>query len=142
MEECRVAFDFGGALALDVGVASGSIELMAGISIGITRVSGGEQIELEGHVRLHGEVQALGIVSISITLELSLKYLRKPGPPVLEIVTGRAKLELKIQILFICIPISVEIEKSFGGSPSDPTFADQFAPGDWTEYADAFAPVV
>lgn len=139
VELVEIALEFGGMLALDVGVASGSIKAVAGIYIKLEKQGGGDRVELSGYLKLHGQLQVLGIVSVSILLDLSFQYLRKPGPPALEIVTGRAKCELKVTIVFFTISVGFEVEKSFGGNPADPTVADQFTLPDWQEYAAAFA---
>ena len=58
-EKCRVleaAFEFGACVALDFGVASGSIECMAGIYF---RIEDGDAT-LTGYFRLRGEVDVLG----------------------------------------------------------------------------------
>lgn len=141
IEELNIGFTFAGQLALDVGVASGSISATAGIYLLLRETPPPSRLELEGFLKLLGQVQVLGIVAVSITLYLAFQYLRKGGPPVLEILTGRAKLTLSIQIFFFSISVSVDVEKSIGGNPADPTFAQAISASDWAEYAAAFAPV-
>jgi hypothetical protein len=141
VELVEIAFEFGGMLALDVGVASGSIKAVAGIYLKLEKQMAGDRVELTGYLKLTGQLSVLGIVSVSILLDLSFQYLHKPRPnlPALDIVTGRAKCEIKVTIVFFTISVGFEVEKSFGGNPADPTVADQFSLPDWQEYAAAFA---
>lgn len=140
IELVEIAFEFGGMLALDVGIASGSIKAVAGIYLKVEKQQGSDRVELSGYLKLTGQLQVLGLVSVSILLDLSFQYLRKPALPApLDIVTGRAKCEIKVTIVFFTIAVGFEVEKSFGGNPADPTVADQFSLPDWQEYAAAFA---
>lgn len=140
-KECKIleaAFEFGAAAAIDFGVASGSIEVMAGIYF---RLETGNS-ELTGYFRLRGEVDVLGLISASIELYLELSY---------EIDTktarGRAELTIEIEIAFFSTSVTIECEKKFKGSDQDPTFAEVMGPdagGDvavspWAVYCDAFA---
>ena len=53
---------------------------------------------------------------------------------------GRATLTVKVEIVFFSTSVEVTVEKAFGGSSGDPTFAQLFAaPEPWREYAGAFA---
>ena len=57
-------------LAVDFGVASGSISAMIGIYIRLE----GDKGSLTGYFRLRGEVDVLGLISASIELYLELTY--------------------------------------------------------------------
>jgi hypothetical protein len=139
MESLEIGFEFGGKLALDVGVAAGSVEAMAGIYLKIEKTPPGDTVTLEGFLKIHGHVSVLGIVSVDIEIYLSFQYMHKP--PDKNIVTGKAKATLKVSVLFFSISVSFEVEKSFGGNPADPTFADAISTSDWAKYVDAFAAV-
>jgi hypothetical protein len=140
-EECKIleaAFEFGACASIDFGVASGSIEVMAGIYF---RLQKGNS-ELTGYFRLRGEVDVLGLISASLELYLELSY---------EIDTktarGRAELTIEVEVLMFSTSVTIECEKKFQGSDQDPTFVEVMgpAPGDpvdvspWSDYCLAFA---
>jgi hypothetical protein len=138
-EKCRVleaAFEFGAAVALDFGVASGSIECMAGVYF---RIEDGDAT-LTGYFRLRGEVDVLGLISASIELYLELTYEFSSGKAV-----GRATLTIEVEILFLSFSVQISCEKKFKGSNDDPSFVEIMGPppqgGDrpWDEYCRAFA---
>ena len=133
VREIEAALEFGAALSIDLGVASGSVEIKAGVYLHWLKTS----VELAGYVRLHGELSVLGLISASLTFSLQLAYLKENGHSV---VWGEATLEVEIEILFLSFSVSVKCRKEFGGSDSDPKFID-LIPGQatWTRYCDAFA---
>lgn len=145
-ECCRMleaAFEFGAACALDFGVASGSIECMAGIYFRLeTSADGSDDGELTGYFRLRGEVDVLGLISASLELYLELSYEPPSGKA-----TGRASLTIEVEVLFLSMSVEISCEKKFKGSNQDPTFSEVMGlipPGGrrpWDEYCDAFAAV-
>ena len=132
----EASFEFGASLAMNLGVASGSITVMGGIYFKMQ----GDQATLTGYLRMGGEVQALGLVSISIELYMSLTY--EAGKCV-----GRATITVEIEIVFFTIPIEISVERKLAGSDGDPSFAQLMGPGDdlgpdqdpWADYCKAFA---
>ena len=64
------AIEFGAAISVDFGVASGSVSAMAGLYFKIES----DNVTLAGYFRLRGEVEALGVVSVTIELYLEMKY--------------------------------------------------------------------
>ncbi|WP_404386509.1 hypothetical protein LL946_08025 [Knoellia locipacati] len=144
-DRCRMleaAFEFGAAVALDFGVASGSIECMAGVYFRLeSNPDGTDDGELTGYFRIRGEVDVLGLISASIELYLELAYEPPSGKA-----TGRATLTIEVEVLFLSTSVEISCEKKFTGSNADPTFAEVMGnPGlavrPWDEYCDAFAPV-
>jgi hypothetical protein len=126
----EVMVEFGGVVALDVGVASGAVQIMAGIYIGIK----GEASELTGYVRVGGEVTVLAVVSISIEFMLSLSYL--PGP---KTARGVARVTVSVRIAFISTSVSFSVERSFSAGSKHLSIAEAMTSGDWAAYAGAFA---
>ena len=122
-----------GARHANLGVASGSVEIKAGIYFHWQTAS----VELAGYVRLHGELSVLGLISASLTFNLQLAYLKEGGKSV---VWGEATLEVEIDVLFLSFSVSVMCRREFGGSEGDPKFIelipDQLT---WAEYCQAFA---
>jgi hypothetical protein len=125
----EAAFEFGGALAFDIGVASGGVHVMAGIYYKKT----GHESTLEGYFRLGGSLEILGIITLSIEFYLSLTY-QSNGK-----VFGQATVKVKIEILFFSVGVTLHTERQLKGSAGDPLFAELMAPQDWNEYLAAFA---
>jgi hypothetical protein len=137
VREIEAALEFGAAVAIDLGVASGGVEVKAGIYFHWLETGSGKTVELAGYVRLHGELSILGIISASLTFNLQLSYLKQGSR---SSVWGEATLTIEIEILFFSASVSVACRREFGGSPSDPTFIDLIpAPSVWADYCVAFA---
>lgn len=133
IREIEASLEFGAALAINLGVASGSVEVKAGVYYHWKTQS----VELSGYVRLHGELSVLGLISASLTFLLQLGYTKENKKSV---VWGEAKLEVEIEILFISFSVSVSCRREFGGSPGDPKFIELIPDqGTWTTYCEAFA---
>jgi hypothetical protein len=126
------ALEFGGEFSLSLGVASGGVRIMAGIYFQLT----GTSTDLAGFVDVSGEVSVLGIISISIDLNLTLSFQISNGK---KMVQGRATLTVSIHVLFFSASVQISMEKSFGSDSGDPRIADVLSPADWAEYAAAFA---
>lgn len=106
----EVQIEFGGMWAIDIGVASGSIKLVAGFYFKYTVAEG---IYLEGYIKVQGCVQVLGIVTISILVKLSLSYSSSD-----DVVWGEALLQLKVEILFFEVSVEWMCRKELSGSSS------------------------
>ncbi|MCC7076896.1 MAG: hypothetical protein IT198_07195 [Acidimicrobiia bacterium] len=141
VELLEIQFAFAASLTLDIGVAQGGVDITAGIYLKLAKQGNSENVTIEGFLKMHGQVSVLGIVSVTLDVYLAFQFLHKGGPPERNIVTGRAKCTLKVEIAFFSISVSVDIQQSFGGDPNDPTFAQAISAGAWAEYAAAFAPV-
>jgi len=135
----EAALEFGATAAIDLGVASGSAHIMAGIYFSMQRreIDGVEvdAATLEGYLRLGGELSILGIISVSLEFYLSFRYESAKNAAY-----GRATLTVKIEILFFSMSVEVTVEKRFGGTSGDPLFLEAFTTAVvWDEYAGAFA---
>jgi hypothetical protein len=136
----EAALEAGARISVDFGVASGSISAMIGVYFRIEKLSDTEnRLLLTGYFRLRGEVDVLGLISVSITLSLELTYQAEP----VNKLYGRATLEIEIDLTFFSQTVTVTCERRFAGSNGDPTFFDVMAPeGDyrpWDDYLAAFA---
>jgi len=138
VNEIEAALEFGAGAAIDLGVASGSVEIKAGVYFHwLEPVPDQGSTELSGYVRLHGELSILGIISASLTFNLQLSYLKEGGKSV---VWGEATLTIEIEVLFFSASVEVRCRREFGGSESDPKFIDQIpSQAVWAEYCEAFA---
>ncbi|MEO9139582.1 MAG: hypothetical protein ABI345_11005 [Jatrophihabitans sp.] len=135
-------------LAIDLGVASGSVSISVGVYLRLEAEKG----SLTGYFRIRGEVDVLGIISASITLELSLTYEFSSGKLV-----GKASVDIEVSVFMFSFSVSVSCERRLAGSNNDPTFAEVLGiqpdgtvpiPGAadggvpaWSQYCAAFAEV-
>ena len=126
-------------LSVDLGVASGSVSISVGVYLRLEADKG----LFTAYFRIRGEVDVLGLISASITLELSLTYHFETGKLI-----GRASLVVEIEILFFSASVEISVERKLAGSKGDPTMYQVMPPdpvtgmnADWVEYCGAFAPV-
>jgi len=135
----EASFEFGAAISINLGVASGGVSIMAGVYFRLETEAGQTNAQLTGYFRLRGEVDVLGLISASIELYLELTYETSTGKAV-----GRATLTIEIEIFFLSFSVEVSCEKKFAGANGDPTFAEVMGapPGEprpWETYCLAFA---
>ena len=136
MKALEVSLEFGAAAALDIGVASGEVHIMAGIYFSLQRKEGSSDLAaiLTGFLRLGGSLNVLGLISISVEFNLSFTY-----DGTRDKAYGRATLTVSVHVLFFSTSVELTVERAFGGS-GDPHFIDFFPdPTPWEEYALAFA---
>lgn len=134
----EMALEFGAAIALNLGVASGSVSVMGGVYY----QQAGSKIMVEAYIRMNGTLRVLGLISVSCTFYLSLTYISED-----DVLKGQASLSVRVKIVFFSKTVSVSVERILKGS--DPTFREVFsthpdrileAPvDDWADYAGAFA---
>ncbi len=132
----EASFEFGATAALDIGVASGEVHIMAGIYFAMQRKDPGNVLvaTLTGYLRLGGSMSVLGIVKISVEFVLSFTY-----DGARDKAYGRATLTVQVEILFFSMAVELTVERAFGGS-GDPKFNQLMdTPEAWSEYALAFA---
>jgi hypothetical protein len=148
VELLEASLEFGASISLDIGVASGGVHIMAGIyfKFGHDDNLNVDTCVLTGYLRIGGNVNVLGIVSLSVELYMSFTYENIGGK---DKVIGQATLTLEVHVFIFSATISATVQKHFGNAPGDPTFAQLMPPntGDpnhsaaWTEYCNAFAPM-
>jgi len=130
------SLEFGAALSVRLGVASGSVSVMGGIAF---LVQDGEAM-LTGYLRVRGEVQVLGLISVCVESTLTLSYNSGNGK-----VEGTAEWVFRVKVLFLRKTVKVRFEKRFAGANGDPTFAELMAHEGavgalpWDDYCSAFA---
>ena len=135
----EAALEFGASASIDLGVASGSVHIMAGIYFSMQRREiDGVEVDastLEGYLRMGGELSVLGLISVSLEFYLSFRYESAKNAAY-----GTATLTVKVEVLFFSTSVEITVEKRFGGSSGDPFFLDTFdTPVVWDAYAGAFA---
>ncbi len=140
VQKLEAAFEFGAAIAIDFGVASGGVHVMAGIYFKMEP----EKATLTGYFRLGGNVSVLGLISASIELYMDLTYVFEEGKCI-----GHASLTIEVEVLFLSFSVTISAERKFAGSSGDPSFAALMGPEDgivtvetqyaWREYCQAFS---
>lgn len=134
----EMSLEAGACLSINLGVASGSVSIMVGVYLRLEAEAG----SLTGYFRIRGEVDVLGLISASITLELSLTYQFATGKMV-----GRASITIEVEVFFFSFSVSVSCERRLAGSNGDPTFAEILdvqpdgTSAAWDAYCAAFAEV-
>ena len=92
-----MALEAGACLSINLGVASGSVSIMVGVYLRLEADKG----SLTGYFRIRGEVDVLGLISASITLELSLTYEFDTGKMV-----GRASITIEVEVFFFSFSVT------------------------------------
>jgi hypothetical protein len=139
----EAALEFGAAVSVNLGVASGGVSIMAGIYFRLETQAGQKNAQLTGYFRMRGEVDVLGLISACIELYLSFTYETATGKA-----AGRATITIEVEICFFSFSVSVTCEKKFAGSHGDPSFVEVMglpphpragAVRPWDTYCRAFA---
>jgi len=105
------AFEFGGALAFDLGVASGQGVIMAGIYFSIS----GPNAVLTGYVRAAGRLTVIGLISLTLEFYLGLTYGRRADE---SYTYGEVTVKVGIKIAFFKVKVGVRYYKEFSGDPN------------------------
>ena len=132
----EMSLEAGARLAIDLGIASGSIEMMVGVYLRLE----GDGGSLTGYIRIRGEVDVLGLISASIELLLEMIYDFGTGKLV-----GRATLTIEVEVFMFSFSVSTTVERQLAGSNGDPAFVElmDVAPDAtstrWSEYCTSFA---
>jgi hypothetical protein len=129
VELLEVSLEFGASASLDIGVASGGVEVMAGIYMKVES----ENCALTGYVRMGGELSVLGIITLSLEFYMSLTYESNGNK-----VWGEARLTVEIEILFFSVSVTMSVRREFA-DPEYQKFAVMMAQSDWDQYCEAFA---
>ncbi|MCE7935450.1 MAG: hypothetical protein DYG96_12805 [Chlorobi bacterium CHB2] len=134
LELMEAALEFGVCASMNIGVASGSVSVMAGIYFKMEMKNGEEKISLTGYVRANGELSILGLITISVEFYLGLTW--ESGPP--DRVWGEARVTVKVEILFFSKSFTLTVRKEFV-DPPPPKLKEVIEQPEWMEYRRAFA---
>jgi hypothetical protein len=120
----EAALEFGGFLALNLGVASGSVAVMGGIYYRWERT----EVAFSGYLRITGHMSVLGIVSVTVEFLLTLVYTRSGEGSYAE---GSAQISVRIKIGFFKKTFRLRAHRRFAGSggTGSPNGADALPPG-------------
>jgi type VI protein secretion system component Hcp len=136
LKELEAALEFGATASLDIGVASGSVHMMAGIYFSLQRKDPSNDLEatLAGYLRIGGSLSVLALITVSVEFNLTFAY-AEVGKAY-----GRATLTVQVEVAFFSKSVELTVERTFAGQSGDPKFAELFTtPATWSEYALAFA---
>jgi hypothetical protein len=159
VESFEAQIEFGGDLSIDLGVASGGVHVLAGVYYGMDE----EESELTAHIRMGGELDILGLISVSLEFYLAMSYFGAPRDEL----WGQATLTVEVEVAMFSESVEVTVERRLAGSgddsanlqaaqglhgraaplsvgapgaPLSPTFADLVpTQTDWADYCAAFA---
>jgi hypothetical protein len=127
----EAALEFGAVAAINLFIASGSVQAMVGIYFSNkNRVS-----VLEGYLRLFGSLEILSIVTVSVEFYLRLSYDGKNA-------TGTASLTVMVRVLMFSKSVTLTVTRSISTTDSLlglRSFAQTMTQDQWTEYCKAFA---
>jgi hypothetical protein len=133
VHELAGSLEFGGSFALDIRVASGGIHCRCGIYYAFQRLENGrDEDQLGGYFRMNGSLRLLGIVTASMSLNMSLGYVQGGK------VEGSAGVSMGVDMGLWCVCVEFTVRRRFGGSPT-PFFDDIMDEQDWSDYVEAFA---
>ena len=113
-----------GKLALDFGVASGSLSVRVGLqySMGAPAPGDPDVCTLVAFYRIDGSVGVLGIVSVGVTvyvglgIELPIPIPRSPQDALQVTLHGEARVSVKIKLCFYSKTVGFTVKRSFKGS--------------------------
>jgi len=131
VEIIEASIEFGGAVAIDLGVAAGGVYIMAGVYFKLVLAGKGES-QLTGYVRAGGSLMVLGLITISMEFYLGLSY--SDGKA-----WGECKISVKVDVTLFSVSVTVSMRKTFAGSSGDPPFRKMMPQPRWAAYCRAFA---
>jgi hypothetical protein len=135
LEVLEVGLEAGACIAVNFGVASGSVAALLGVYIRLESEKG----SISGYFRLRGEVDVLGLISAAIELYMELLY----QPPTGKLI-GQASITVNVSVIGISKSVHISAQRVFSGSNGDPSFLQVMDAGSgsslaWTTYCLAFS---
>jgi hypothetical protein len=147
IESLEASICVGAQVAFSVlDIAQGNITITVGITFTIkdvTDASGnalGKDISLSAFFRLHGQLDVMGIVSVSIDVRLTMTY-----DITTKTMVAEGEISIDVSVLFFSLHRSVHVRKEFHACNNDPTLRQLMPPNElnvsesWTEYCNAYA---
>jgi len=129
LQKLEASLEFGGAVAINLGVAQGGVYVLAGFYYYIV----GKESGYEAHLRCGGALTVLGLICISVEFYMGLTY-QSDGS-----LYGEASVEVEVSIAFFSKSVTLHTTRQFAGSSNDPLIADVYSEQDWNNYLLAFA---
>lgn len=142
LRSLEAALEFGAAVSINLGVASGAVSIMGGIYFKVTILADDtKQYNIEGYVRINGAVCVLGLITASIEFLLTLagELGTVNGKEKVKRVWGTAQLKIKIEVFMFSKTVTLTTTKEFAGAGADPTFGMMISNDEWWKYCESFA---
>ena len=130
LQKLETSLEYGGAVAINLGVAQGGVYVLAGIYY----FNVGEDSGYEAHLRCGGALTVLGLICISVEFYMGLMYQSADGS-----LLGEAFVDVEVKIAFFSKSVTLHTSRQFAGSPNDPLIAEVYTEQDWNNYLLAFA---
>ena len=119
-------------------VAQGSVTIMATITF--TLDSG--DVSLTATLRLHGELDVLSLITVSVDLSVSMTY--DAGQ---NMIVAQAEIKVEVSVAFFSKSVDIPFRKEFHACNNDPTLRELMPPDPatglpsqyWQEYCTAYA---
>ncbi len=137
IQSIEAAFEFGAALSLNVGVASGGVSAMGGFYYKMEIIEEERTTTLTGYLRINGHLSILGLINLSMEFYLAFSAIIVEGK--VQKLEGVATVKVKVEVLFFSKTVSVTVRRELKGADADPKFIEMIEPDDWQEYCLAFA---
>ena len=132
IELVEVGLEFGASISLDLGVASGGVS----VSVGIYFALGTDTVTLTGFFQASGNLEVLGIVSISIVFYLGLTYEETGGKSA---AYGTATVTVTVSVLCFSASVGLTVTKEIYSSDPVIPFSEAISETAWSQYCGAFA---
>jgi hypothetical protein len=130
----EASLEFGAVVAVDLVLARGVAQVMVGIGF----ILQNETLTLEGRLRIHGLLEVLRIVSISVDVQLKIHY-----TPATNTATAAGQLLVQVRVLAFSQSVSLTVERSFSTEhdpkPHHRRLIDSLGESQWDEYCGSFA---
>ncbi|MET0552053.1 MAG: hypothetical protein ABW221_03380 [Vicinamibacteria bacterium] len=102
----RASLEFGAVAAVDLVLAKGLAQVMVAVAFSMH----GTGLELKASLRIHGSVEVLGIVSVSVDFTLELKYQDDTAGSRL---VARGELVVQVRVLGFARSVTLAVERGF-----------------------------
>ncbi|MGO9558405.1 MAG: hypothetical protein ACLPQS_07875 [Acidimicrobiales bacterium] len=133
IEMIEVGLEFGASVSLNIGVASGGVSIMAGIYFQLVTAPPPENITLTGFLKASGNLDVLGIISISVVFYLGFTYQSSTGDAY-----GTASVSVTVSVLCFSASVTLTVTKQIAGSDPPISFTDAISAADWVTYCESF----
>jgi hypothetical protein len=152
LTKLEAAFEFGAGIALNVGVASGSVEAMGGIYYCLITDASGNTTSLAAYLRITGRLSVLKLIRVTLEFYLELLYegvggqkeIIENGIVIMTVdrnsrLAGTASLMVKVEVLLFSKTVKIVVQRTLTGNDADPKFEETYSNKHWQDYCAAFA---
>lgn len=128
IEHLEASLSFGASISLDLGIASGGVEVLGGVIYEMD----GEGVGFICFLRMGGHLEVFGWFGVSVEFNMNLGF---ESPP--RRLYGQATLAVEVDFGLWSVDVDLTVERELAASPP-PTFGDLMSPDDWRDYCLAF----